>query len=101
MLHRVAREARIGAWSTAIVPGAGYGSLWSIAVSGKLRDGEVEEPFSVCGFPARRTEAAELVRVDFDFTDIVPYLVALKSYLQKDLEPFIITVVRLTEGAKV
>jgi len=92
MLHWVAREAQFGAWSAVVVQECDYGSLRSISVSGKLFDGKIQEPFSVRGFPSRRTEPGELVRIHFDFIHVVPYLGALTRLLQMALEPFIIGV---------
>jgi hypothetical protein len=92
MLHWVAREAQFGAWSAAIRPDAAYGSLCLISISGKLLAGEVEEPFSVCRHPSRRTISGELVRIDFDEARVESCLSALTSILCRGLEPFIIGV---------
>lgn len=93
MLHWAARQARFGAWSCAAVPEDGYGSLWEIAVSGsESLVGKVEKPFAVRGFPARRTEATELVRINFDLVDYMSRLPEFQFILAMELEPFIIGV---------
>jgi hypothetical protein len=93
MLHWTARQARFGAWSCAEVLEDGYGSLWEVVVSGgESLVGKVEKPFAVRGFPARRTEASELVRINFDFVDYMSRLPEFQLILMMELEPFIIGV---------